>query len=74
MYIDATEFVSNLSRIDRIELVMECLNRATAKAQKTNDPIHWVVVEEWERRLIEEIKACQTCGKTDCLGDYTHFE
>jgi hypothetical protein len=53
---DATEFVNSLTRDERIGLVTECLNAATDKARRTHDRIDWLVVQDWEVRLGEEIE------------------
>ena len=39
----------------QVDIIVEALNAATEKAAKTNDPIHWQVVDGWEKRLTDTI-------------------
>lgn len=52
---EATIEVASWPIEKQIDIITEALNAATERAAQTNDPVHWSVVDGWEKRLMETI-------------------
>lgn len=59
---EAIAEVASWSIEKQISIITECLNQATERAAKTNDPIHWSVVDGWEKRLMDTINGHFSVG------------